>query len=70
MWKRLPRYHRPRDRIISNPVLIETSFDEETLANIPSAYEVREAQRTPTESPSSAAKDGRGALKGLPSLPA
>ena len=41
MWKRLPGYHRSRDRQIGPPTLIQTTFDEETLDKIPHLAEVQ-----------------------------
>lgn len=68
MWKRWPSHRRSRERLISNPTLIQTSFDEETLANIPSTLEAQQAQGTPTATPKSAEQID-GVLKGLPLLP-
>ena len=41
MWKRLPGYNRPRDRQIGGPILIQTTFDEETLDRIPHVANVQ-----------------------------
>ncbi|KAI9792784.1 MAG: hypothetical protein M1816_001516 [Peltula sp. TS41687] len=60
MWKRWPSHRRRQERVISKPTLIETSLDEETLANIPSTFEAQQAHGTPTATPSNSQQAGFG----------
>jgi hypothetical protein len=41
MWKRLPRVGRGKENNISHPTLIETTYDEKTLQQIPNVSDVQ-----------------------------
>jgi len=41
MWKRLPRVGRGKENNISNPTLINTTYDEKTLQQIPNVSDIQ-----------------------------
>jgi len=41
MWKRIPLVGRSKENTISNPTLIDTTYDEKTLQQIPNVSEVQ-----------------------------
>ena len=43
MWKRLQGHGRERDKNIGNPVLLETTYDEDQLRHIPNVSDVQQA---------------------------
>ncbi|KAI9675826.1 MAG: hypothetical protein M1829_003251 [Trizodia sp. TS-e1964] len=72
MWKR--RSHQqnttPQNRFIGNPILIETSFDEKRLENIPTIADIRNnSGYSPMSPPDSGSRRIADVLKGLPPLP-
>jgi hypothetical protein len=40
MWKRVPRFNRGKENAIGNPSLIETTYDEKTLQNLPDVSDI------------------------------
>jgi len=44
MWKRLPRVGRGKEHNISNPTLIDTTYDEKTLQQIPNVSDIQNSQ--------------------------
>ncbi|KAH0556053.1 hypothetical protein GP486_006010 [Trichoglossum hirsutum] len=67
MWKRLPIHNRPRDPVISHPVLIDTSLDRETLDELPNISDLQNRRDARLDSPPSQRIEDTE--KGLPPLP-
>jgi hypothetical protein len=67
MWKRLPIHNRPRDPVISHPVLIDTSLDRETLDELPNISDLQNRRDARLDSPPIQRNEDN--LKGLPPLP-
>jgi len=47
MWKRLQGHVREKDRQIGNPVLVETTYDEDQLRYIPHVAQAQIANHKP-----------------------
>ena len=47
MWKRLQGVGRDKEKPISNPVLLETTYDEDRLQQIPTVNQVQNADYQP-----------------------
>jgi len=43
MWKRVPKFNRGKESNIGNPSLIETTFDEKALRNLPDVGDAQTA---------------------------
>ncbi|KAI9786607.1 MAG: hypothetical protein M1839_006158 [Geoglossum umbratile] len=67
MWKRRPIHNRPRDPIISHPILIDTSLDRETLNEFPSISEMQNRRDARLDLLSG--QRSEEGVKGLPPLP-
>ncbi|KAI9771655.1 MAG: hypothetical protein M1840_001870 [Geoglossum simile] len=67
MWKRLPIHSRPRDPVISHPILIDTSLDQQTLDEFPSISEMQNRRDAKLDSISG--QRSEDTIKGLPPLP-
>lgn len=52
MWKRLQGHVREKEKQIGNPVLLETTYDEDQLRHIPNVSDAQNATYQPnTQSP-------------------
>jgi hypothetical protein len=47
MWKRIQGYGRDKERQIGNPVLLETTYDEDQLRHIPTVSDAQNATHQP-----------------------
>ncbi len=69
MWKRIPQLNRPRDNAIGNPILIDTTFDEEVLGAMSRVSDLNNGQYSISSRPAFGRKQTEDVLKGLPQPP-
>lgn len=69
MWKRIPQLNRPRDNVIGNPTLIETTFDEKTLGAMSHVTDLNNGDFSISATPAFGRKEIRDVVNGLPQLP-
>ena len=69
MWKRIQRPGREREKQISNPVLIETTYDEKTLGRIPNISDLQPTSPGSYTSPAYAGHNITDVSTELPTLP-
>jgi len=69
MWKRIQRPGREREKQISNPVLIETTYDEKTLGRIPNISDLQPTSPASYTSPAYAGHNITDVSTELPTLP-
>lgn len=50
MWKRLQGHVREKEKQIGNPVLLETTYDEDQLRHIPNVADAQNANYQPNAS--------------------
>lgn len=51
MWKRLQGHGREKERQIGNPVLVDTTYDQDRLKNIPNVAVAQNASYQPAAFP-------------------
>jgi hypothetical protein len=51
MWKRIHGYGRDKEKQIGNPVLLETTYDEDQLRHIPNVADAQNSRHQPNYDP-------------------